>query len=102
MEDVDVIVGRFGGEVVPDQALNRMGIGGNVRVLIRLREDRWEHLEAGNVVALVVGQIDTLIANSSKPDRAGLVGMNAERDGICPCNGEHPETAAHFAGDDHR
>jgi hypothetical protein len=70
VEDVGVFVARFGGEVVPDQALDRMNIGGDVGVLVRLRHDRWEHLEAVNVVALVLGRVNAFTANPSNPDRA--------------------------------
>jgi len=60
MKDVGVIVARFGGEVVPDRALNRMNIGRDICVLVRLRNDRWEHLEAVNALALILGRADTL------------------------------------------
>ena len=82
MKPVRVGVGGLGGEVVPDEALDRMIPGAHHHVLGRHRNHRPEHLEAVHEVLLAGRRIDALDREAQEPGGIRAGRFDGERDRV--------------------
>src|SRR4029079_17926781 len=53
MKIIDIFVVALGREIVADEALHRLVVGADLKVLVGVRVDAFEHLEPEHVIALV-------------------------------------------------
>ena len=88
MEQVLVVAVRLGGEVVPHEALDRVVVGLDRRLLVRLRDDGREHLEADSEEPLVLRRVDALDGEAKQAFGVCVLGVDGERNRVRSGDGE--------------
>jgi hypothetical protein len=102
LERIDVVLARLRGEVVPDETLYGMIVRAHQQVLLRVRHDRPEHLEARHRIVLVRLRIESIDRESKQPLLRRGRGLDAERDGVDARDREQLEAADRRGFETHR
>src|SRR5262249_35497301 len=82
MENVFVDAIRLGREIVPHETLDRMIVGLDRCILVRLRDEGREDFKSKDVVSLVFRGVAPLDREPQQTFLVGIFGINTERDGI--------------------